>query len=118
MQRLMRFRALWGTHTSCHGFRPAPQKLRYQALSGAGAPGWSDHNRPEEFNFARDVVDHWAQLEKVRGHLGGLAGLIAPWEAEGHRTTTAPGSAPRIPGKSQCFGGQCCAWPPHFPEPL
>lgn len=66
MQWLLRSRALWGIHTSCRGFRSAPQYLHYQSLSGAGTPRWSDDYNPKEFNFARDVFDYWTQMEKVR----------------------------------------------------
>ncbi|KAM5199165.1 acyl-coenzyme A synthetase ACSM1, mitochondrial isoform 2-T8 [Hipposideros larvatus] len=65
MQRLMRFRALWGTYKSCHGFRPAPRYLRYQSFSEVGVLRSSDHDVPKEFNFARDVVDYWTQIEKM-----------------------------------------------------
>lgn len=64
MQWLLRSRALWGIHTSCRGFRPAPRYLHYQSLSDAGTPRWSDDHNPEEFNFARDVFDYWTQMEK------------------------------------------------------
>lgn len=69
MRGLMRIRALWGAHKFCHGFRPAPWHLRYQPLSATGAPRWNDHDTPEEFNFASDVIDYWVQMEKVRRHL-------------------------------------------------
>ncbi|XP_019505349.1 PREDICTED: acyl-coenzyme A synthetase ACSM1, mitochondrial isoform X3 [Hipposideros armiger] len=65
MQWLMRFRALWGTYKPCHGFRPAPQYLRYQSFSEVGVLRSSDHDVPKEFNFARDVVDYWTQIEKM-----------------------------------------------------
>ncbi|XP_057605672.1 acyl-coenzyme A synthetase ACSM1, mitochondrial isoform X2 [Hippopotamus amphibius kiboko] len=64
MQLLMKFRVLWGIHKFCHGFHPAPLHLRYQSLSGAGAPRWNDYDTPEEFNFASDVLDYWTQMEK------------------------------------------------------
>ncbi|XP_058142397.1 acyl-coenzyme A synthetase ACSM1, mitochondrial-like [Dasypus novemcinctus] len=62
MQWLMRFRALWGIQKSFHWFHPAPQHLRSQCLSEA--PKLNDYDRPEEFNFARDVLDYWSQMEK------------------------------------------------------
>nr|Q9BEA2.2 RecName: Full=Acyl-coenzyme A synthetase ACSM1, mitochondrial; AltName: Full=Acyl-CoA synthetase medium-chain family member 1; AltName: Full=Benzoate--CoA ligase; AltName: Full=Butyrate--CoA ligase 1; AltName: Full=Butyryl-coenzyme A synthetase 1; AltName: Full=Lipoate-activating enzyme; AltName: Full=Middle-chain acyl-CoA synthetase 1; AltName: Full=XL-III; AltName: Full=Xenobiotic/medium-chain fatty acid:CoA ligase XL-3; Short=XM-ligase 3; Flags: Precursor [Bos taurus]AAD39140.1 xenobiotic/me len=64
MQRLMKFRVLWGIHMSCPGFHHAPQHLRCRSLSGAGTLRWNDYDRPEEFNFASDVLDHWTQMEK------------------------------------------------------
>ncbi|XP_037670864.1 acyl-coenzyme A synthetase ACSM1, mitochondrial-like [Choloepus didactylus] len=62
MQWLMRFRALWGIHRPCHRFRPAPRQLLCRCLSDA--PRWNDNDQPEEFNFARDVLDFWTQMEK------------------------------------------------------
>lgn len=104
MQRLMRSRALRGTHDPAVASTRPPRNLHYGSLLGAGAPRWSDHDRPEEFNFARDVVDHWTQLDTVGGPLGGSQGCSRPWEAEGHGTTTAPASAPQIRGESQFWG--------------
>ncbi|XP_059548385.1 acyl-coenzyme A synthetase ACSM1, mitochondrial-like isoform X1 [Myotis daubentonii] len=64
MQWLMRLRVLWGTHKSCHAFHLAPRTLRFQSVSAIGAPRWNDHDRPEKFNFASDVLDYWTQMEK------------------------------------------------------
>ncbi|XP_005391188.1 PREDICTED: acyl-coenzyme A synthetase ACSM1, mitochondrial isoform X1 [Chinchilla lanigera] len=64
MQWLVRFRVLWGIHKSFHAFHPAPSQLRCQSFSGVGAPKWNDHDVPKEFNFASDVLDYWAQMEK------------------------------------------------------
>nr|KAF6354195.1 acyl-CoA synthetase medium chain family member 1 [Myotis myotis] len=64
MQWLMRLRVLWGTHKSCHAFHLAPRTLRFQSVSATGAPRWNDHDRPEKFNFASDVLDYWTQMEK------------------------------------------------------
>ncbi|XP_048188690.1 acyl-coenzyme A synthetase ACSM1, mitochondrial-like isoform X2 [Perognathus longimembris pacificus] len=64
MQWLVRGRILWGAHLSYHSLRLAPQQLRYQHVSGVGAPTWSDQYYPEEFNFASHVLDYWAQMEK------------------------------------------------------
>lgn len=69
MQWLMRFRVLWGSYKSYHGFHPAPRPLCYQSLSATGALRWNNHDIPEEFNFASDVVDYWTKMEKVRRHL-------------------------------------------------
>ncbi|XP_076997846.1 acyl-coenzyme A synthetase ACSM1, mitochondrial isoform X2 [Tamandua tetradactyla] len=62
MQRLMRVRVLWSIHRSCPRFRPAPRHLRCQYFSEALK--WNDYDVPEEFNFAGDVLDYWAQMEK------------------------------------------------------
>ncbi|XP_045428425.1 acyl-coenzyme A synthetase ACSM1, mitochondrial isoform X2 [Pipistrellus kuhlii] len=64
MQWLMRLRVLWGTHKSCHAFQPASWHLRSQSVTATGAPRWNDHDTPEKFNFASDVVDYWTQMEK------------------------------------------------------
>ncbi|XP_066239261.1 acyl-coenzyme A synthetase ACSM1, mitochondrial isoform X2 [Saccopteryx leptura] len=64
MQWLTRFRALWVTCRSAQGSCRVPQHLRYQSVSAPGAPRWNDHDTPKEFNFARDVVDYWTQMEK------------------------------------------------------
>ncbi|XP_059548376.1 acyl-coenzyme A synthetase ACSM1, mitochondrial-like isoform X2 [Myotis daubentonii] len=64
MQWLMRLRVLWGTHKSCHAFHLAPRTLRFQSVSAIGAPRWNDHDRPEKFNFASDVLNYWTQMEK------------------------------------------------------
>ncbi|XP_077880389.1 acyl-coenzyme A synthetase ACSM1, mitochondrial isoform X2 [Ictidomys tridecemlineatus] len=64
MQWLMRFRVLCGIHKSFHIFHPAPRQVGRQSSSGLRAPRWSDHDTPEEFNFASSVVDYWAQMEK------------------------------------------------------
>ncbi|XP_054570181.1 acyl-coenzyme A synthetase ACSM1, mitochondrial-like isoform X3 [Eptesicus fuscus] len=64
MQWLMRLRVLWGTHKFCHAFQPAPWHLRSQSVSATGAPRWNDHDTPEKFNFASDVLDYWTQMEK------------------------------------------------------
>ncbi|XP_046289051.1 acyl-coenzyme A synthetase ACSM1, mitochondrial isoform X1 [Marmota monax] len=64
MQWLMRFRILRGIHKSFHIFHPAPRQVCRQSSSGLRAPRWSDHDTPEEFNFASSVLDYWAQMEK------------------------------------------------------
>nr|XP_026258257.1 acyl-coenzyme A synthetase ACSM1, mitochondrial [Urocitellus parryii]XP_026258258.1 acyl-coenzyme A synthetase ACSM1, mitochondrial [Urocitellus parryii]XP_026258259.1 acyl-coenzyme A synthetase ACSM1, mitochondrial [Urocitellus parryii]XP_026258260.1 acyl-coenzyme A synthetase ACSM1, mitochondrial [Urocitellus parryii] len=64
MQWLMRFRILCGIHKSFHIVHPAPRQVVRQSSSGLRAPRWSDHDTPEEFNFASSVVDYWAQMEK------------------------------------------------------
>lgn len=32
---------------------------------------WGHQEAPEKFNFASDVIDHWAGMEKVMGWKGG-----------------------------------------------
>ncbi|XP_055994864.1 acyl-coenzyme A synthetase ACSM1, mitochondrial [Sorex fumeus] len=64
MQWLMRSCIIRSIHKSFYGFHPASQCLRLQSLSGIGAPRWDDKYRPKEFNFAKDMLDYWAQMEK------------------------------------------------------
>lgn len=68
MQWLMRLRALRGIRKSFRGFQAAPWHLHCRPVTGVGVPKWNDFDRPEEFNFASDVLDYWAQMEQVRGH--------------------------------------------------
>ncbi|XP_049645544.1 acyl-coenzyme A synthetase ACSM1, mitochondrial-like [Suncus etruscus] len=63
MQWLMRFCVVRSIHKS-YGFHPVSQHMRFGSLSGPGVPRWTDYDRPKEFNFAKDVVDYWAQMEK------------------------------------------------------
>ena len=57
-----------------HGFSLSLTQLHRQLFSEVGAPRWTDHDSPEEFNFASDVLDYWAQMEEVRGHRDGAMG--------------------------------------------
>ncbi|XP_049645474.1 acyl-coenzyme A synthetase ACSM1, mitochondrial-like isoform X2 [Suncus etruscus] len=63
MQWLLRFCVVRSIHKS-YSFHPVSQHMRFQSLSGPGAPRWTDYERPKEFNFAKDIVDYWAQMEK------------------------------------------------------
>ncbi|GAB1292610.1 Acyl-coenzyme A synthetase ACSM1, mitochondrial [Apodemus speciosus] len=47
-----------------HGFSLSLPQLHRRLFSGAGTPRWTDHDSPEEFNFASDVLDYWAQMEE------------------------------------------------------
>ncbi|XP_006892715.1 PREDICTED: acyl-coenzyme A synthetase ACSM1, mitochondrial-like [Elephantulus edwardii] len=64
MQWLMRLTAIRAFRKSCHSFHPAPWHQPFQSFSEVGAPKWNDYDRPEEFNFASDVIDYWTQMEK------------------------------------------------------
>ncbi|XP_003478219.2 acyl-coenzyme A synthetase ACSM1, mitochondrial [Cavia porcellus] len=64
MQWLMRLRVLPCIHKSFQTFHRVPPQLRCQSFSEVGAPIWNDHDVPKEFNFASDVLDYWAQMEK------------------------------------------------------
>ncbi|XP_006876036.1 PREDICTED: acyl-coenzyme A synthetase ACSM1, mitochondrial-like [Chrysochloris asiatica] len=64
MQWLTRFQVIWTIHKNCHRFHSAHWHLLSRSLSGASDPKWNDHDKPEEFNFARDVLDYWTQMEK------------------------------------------------------
>lgn len=46
------------------GFSLSPTQLHRRLFSRVGAPRWNDHDSPEEFNFASDVLDYWAQMEE------------------------------------------------------
>lgn len=46
------------------GFSLSPIQLHRRLFSKVGAPRWNDHDSPEEFNFASDVLDYWAQMEE------------------------------------------------------
>ncbi|XP_078009002.1 acyl-coenzyme A synthetase ACSM2B, mitochondrial-like isoform X2 [Phascolarctos cinereus] len=62
MQLLLRFqrsRALWASWLSCCPLHIHPRNMVQQAFLGAKNP-----EMPEKFNFANDVLDHWAQMEK------------------------------------------------------
>ncbi|XP_072454067.1 acyl-coenzyme A synthetase ACSM2A, mitochondrial-like [Notamacropus eugenii] len=62
MWLLLRFqqcRALWASRLSCCPLHLHPRKMVQQAFLGARNP-----EMPEKFNFAHDVLDHWAQMEK------------------------------------------------------
>ncbi|XP_039079739.1 acyl-coenzyme A synthetase ACSM1, mitochondrial-like isoform X2 [Hyaena hyaena] len=64
MERLMRFQDPRGNRQSYNDFHPALWYLCCQSSPGAGALRWNDHDRPEEFNFASDVLDYWTQMEQ------------------------------------------------------
>ncbi|XP_075384475.1 acyl-coenzyme A synthetase ACSM1, mitochondrial [Tenrec ecaudatus] len=64
MQWLMKFRVVGTIHKSRHSVQPALQHLHYRFSSATRAQQWSGHDTPVEFNFARDVMDYWTQMEK------------------------------------------------------
>lgn len=68
MQWLKRFQISLDICKFFHGFSLSPTQLHRQLFSGVRAPRWNDHDSPEEFNFASDILDYWAQMEEVRGH--------------------------------------------------
>ncbi|XP_036597561.1 acyl-coenzyme A synthetase ACSM1, mitochondrial-like [Trichosurus vulpecula] len=51
----------WPTYGSRHLH---PRNLLAQAFSRTEIPQWGDYDVPKEFNFASDVMDHWARMEK------------------------------------------------------
>uniref|UniRef100_F6PG40 medium-chain acyl-CoA ligase n=1 Tax=Monodelphis domestica TaxID=13616 RepID=F6PG40_MONDO len=62
MQALLRFhryRSLWASCQSCCPLHLQPRRMVQQDILGARNP-----EIPEKFNFANDVLDHWAQMEK------------------------------------------------------
>lgn len=111
----MKFRVLWGIHMSFPGFHHAPQHLRCRSLSGAGTLRWNDYDRPEEFNFASDVLDHWTQMEKVRRPLCCVWEQDSPPSPNRKRGTELKG----LLTKSTIFMGKAYVWgfssqPGHF----
>ncbi|XP_074063224.1 acyl-coenzyme A synthetase ACSM1, mitochondrial-like isoform X2 [Macrotis lagotis] len=67
MQLLMRspvFRGLWVPWPSYGFLHPHYRHLLAQPLSRIETPTWGDYEIPKEFNFASDVMDHWARMEK------------------------------------------------------
>ncbi|XP_076797865.1 acyl-coenzyme A synthetase ACSM1, mitochondrial isoform X3 [Arvicanthis niloticus] len=64
MQWLKRFQSSLGICKFFHGFSLSPTHLHRQLFSGVEAPRWNDHDSPEEFNFASDILDYWAQMEE------------------------------------------------------
>ncbi|XP_024600091.1 acyl-coenzyme A synthetase ACSM1, mitochondrial [Neophocaena asiaeorientalis asiaeorientalis] len=75
------------------GFYPAPQYLRCQSLSGAGAARWNDYDTPEEFNFAKLYFGVSRKLLQLKTSdvlwcpsdtgwiLAVLGSLLEPWTA-------------------------------------
>ncbi|XP_051857484.1 acyl-coenzyme A synthetase ACSM2A, mitochondrial-like [Antechinus flavipes] len=62
MQLLLRFqqnRVMWASWLSCYPLHLHPRQMVQQAFLGARNP-----EMPEKFNFANDVLDHWAHMEK------------------------------------------------------
>ncbi|XP_036597951.1 acyl-coenzyme A synthetase ACSM2A, mitochondrial-like [Trichosurus vulpecula] len=57
--RFQGYRALWASWLSCCPLHLHPRNMGQQAFLGARNP-----EMPEKFNFAHDVLDHWAQMEK------------------------------------------------------
>ncbi|XP_051001083.1 acyl-coenzyme A synthetase ACSM1, mitochondrial isoform X2 [Acomys russatus] len=47
-----------------HGFFLSPPQLHARSFSEVRAQRWNDYDSPEEFNFAGDVLDYWAQMEE------------------------------------------------------
>ncbi|XP_052031033.1 acyl-coenzyme A synthetase ACSM1, mitochondrial [Apodemus sylvaticus] len=64
MQWLKRFPIPSSICKFFHGFSLSLPQLHRRLFSGVGAPRWTDHASPEEFNFASDVLDYWAQMEE------------------------------------------------------
>ncbi|XP_027730092.1 acyl-coenzyme A synthetase ACSM1, mitochondrial-like isoform X2 [Vombatus ursinus] len=67
MQLLMRsqvLRGLWVSWPIYGSLHPHPRHLLARPFSRTETPQWGDYEIPKEFNFASDVMDHWARMEK------------------------------------------------------
>ncbi|XP_020821011.1 acyl-coenzyme A synthetase ACSM1, mitochondrial-like isoform X2 [Phascolarctos cinereus] len=67
MQLLMRsqvLRGLWIPWPICGSLHPHRRHLLARPFSRTETPQWGDYEIPKEFNFASDVMDHWARMEK------------------------------------------------------
>ncbi|XP_060222925.1 acyl-coenzyme A synthetase ACSM1, mitochondrial isoform X3 [Meriones unguiculatus] len=64
MQWLMKIQISRGICKFIHSFSLGPFQLHSRSFSGAGTQRWNDYDSPEEFNFANDVLDNWAQMEE------------------------------------------------------
>lgn len=72
--KIPRHCTLWGTQMSIRTLQTNSKKLI--------PVQWGNQEEvPAKFNFASDVIDHWANMEKVTGErmaqLGGLHSLIS-----------------------------------------
>lgn len=72
--KIPRYCTLWGTQMSIRTFQINSKKL-------TAIPWGNQEEVPAKFNFASDVIDHWANMEKVMGarmaQLGRLHSLIS-----------------------------------------
>ncbi|CAH6793016.1 acyl-coenzyme A synthetase ACSM1, mitochondrial [Phodopus roborovskii] len=61
---LKNFQIPRGIYKFFHSFPPRPSYQHGISTSGIGTQRWNDYDSPEEFNFASDVLDYWAQMEE------------------------------------------------------
>ncbi|XP_057634114.1 acyl-coenzyme A synthetase ACSM1, mitochondrial [Chionomys nivalis] len=61
---LKKFQIWRGIYKSFHSFSSSPSQQHSVSTSGVWPQRWNDYDSPEEFNFARDVLDYWAQMEE------------------------------------------------------
>ncbi|KAL1774469.1 acyl-coenzyme A synthetase ACSM1, mitochondrial [Sigmodon hispidus] len=64
MQWLKKFQIPWGIYKCFHSFSPSRSQKHSMTTAGVGRQRWNDYDSPEEFNFASDVLDYWAQMEE------------------------------------------------------
>ncbi|XP_028723642.1 acyl-coenzyme A synthetase ACSM1, mitochondrial isoform X1 [Peromyscus leucopus] len=64
MRWLKKFQISWRIFKFFHSSSPSSSQQRSASTSGAGTQRWKDYDSPEEFNFARDVLDYWARMEE------------------------------------------------------
>lgn len=65
---LKKFQIPCGIYKFFHSFSTSPSQQHSNSTTGVWPQRWNDYDSPEEFNFAKDVLDYWAQMEEVRGH--------------------------------------------------
>lgn len=61
---LKKFQNPWGIYKFFHSLFSSPAQQQSVSTSGVRPQRWKDCDSPEEFNFARDVLDYWAQMEE------------------------------------------------------
>lgn len=61
---LKKFQIPWGIYKLFHSFSTSPSQQHSVSTTGVWPQRWNDYDSPEEFNFARDVLDYWAQMEE------------------------------------------------------
>ncbi|XP_049999178.1 acyl-coenzyme A synthetase ACSM1, mitochondrial isoform X1 [Alexandromys fortis] len=61
---LKKFQIPRGIYEFFHSFSSSPSQQHSVSTSQVWPQRWNDYDSPEEFNFARDVLDYWAQMEE------------------------------------------------------
>ncbi|CAO2583016.1 Acyl-coenzyme A synthetase ACSM1, mitochondrial [Lemmus lemmus] len=61
---LKKFQLPWGIFKFFRSVSSSPPQQHSISTSGVWPQRWDDSDSPEEFNFAGDVLDYWAQMEE------------------------------------------------------